>query len=266
MIPVQITTLVRRYLAARRLGLSFHRASTFKLPSRLHLQSGEWLQLQLPEDGGSRTAFIDLLLDDCYGLRRLPRKMLTVADIGCHAGLFSIAARLQWHEAAIHAYDPNPAMQPYWAKHAEQAGFKGRLEAVGLKAGTVSLLTHADSVQTRTECSESGIAQISFREVLERLGGSADLVKLDCEGAEWDILKDHESWQKVKYLTMEFHLWAGYTFSELRQVIKNLGFTITYQEMAGADFGLLQARRWFHTAPSRLASYVSVAVKAGSIQ
>jgi len=244
MITVRLTTLVRRYLAARRLGLSFHRASTFKLPRRLRLQSGEWLQLKLPEDGGSRTAFIDLLLDDCYGLRRLPRKMRTVADIGCHAGLFSIAARLQWHEAAIHAYDPNPAMQRYWAKHAEQAGFKGHLEAVGLKAGTVSLLTHADSVQTRTQGSVSGeISQISFCEVIERLGGSVDLVKLDCEGAEWEILKDHESWQKVKYLTLEFHLWAGYTLNELGQAVEGLGFNITHKEMSGADFGLLQAAR-----------------------
>ncbi|MFC5455678.1 FkbM family methyltransferase [Prosthecobacter fluviatilis] len=240
----RITTLIRRFFSARQLGVTFHRASTFKLPSRLRLQSGKWLQLELPEDEGSRTAFIDLLLDDCYGLRRLPRKMLTVADIGCHAGLFSIAARLQWHEAMIHAYDPNPAMQPYWAKHSEQVGFRGHLEAVGLKAETVSLLTHPDSVQTRIESSESGgIAQISFREVIERLGGGADLVKLDCEGAEWDILKDHESWKKVNYLTMEFHLWAGYTFKELSQAVENLGFTITYQEMAGADFGLLQARR-----------------------
>lgn len=244
MIPARITTLVRRFLAARRLGLSFHRASSFQMPNRLKLPTGKWLPLKVPEDGGSRTAFIDLLLDDCYGLKSLPDDIRTVADIGCHAGIFSIAARLRWPNAVIHAYDPNPAMQSYWARHAEHATFAGHMEAVGLKSGAVSLVTQADSVQTRTEPSESGdTPQISFQQVLGRLGGHADLVKLDCEGAEWDILKDHETWQQVNYLTMEFHLWAGYTLGELKKVINSLGFTITHQEMAGADFGLLQARR-----------------------
>ena len=241
----RIVTLVKRILAARQLGLTFRRASSFQLPNRLKLPSGRWLQLKLPEDLGTHTAFIDLLLDDCYKLSEVPSSIRTVVDIGCHAGLFSIAARIRWPDSVIHSYDPNPDMRPYWTGHAEQTGFQGHQEAVGLSAGTVSLLPNADSVLTRTEHSEVGIPQIPFRTVLDRLGGRVDLVKLDCEGAEWDIFKDHESWQKVKYLTMEFHLSAGYshTLSELVQVVEDLGFTITCQKMTGADFGLLQAKR-----------------------
>jgi FkbM family methyltransferase len=240
----QILTLFKRRRAARKLGMRFDRAATFELPESIKKSSNQRLLLKLPHDPGTKTAFVDVVLDDCYGLTSLSSSVETVADIGCHAGLFSIAAKIRWPDATIHAYDPNPAMHTFWSHHAEQVGFVGHLEAVGCEAGTVSLINNNDSVQTRTVSSDSGeTSQIAFRQVLERLGGHIDLVKLDCEGAEWDIFKDYESWQKVRFLTMEFHLWAGYTLTQLHDTLRALGFTVTHSQMAGSDFGLLRAQR-----------------------
>ncbi|MCI0746945.1 MAG: FkbM family methyltransferase [Verrucomicrobia subdivision 3 bacterium] len=213
------------------------------LPSEIRIGSNN-LRLHLPEDGGTRTAFIDVLLDDCYHIWDLPDAVQSVADIGCHAGLFAIAARERWSRAIIHAYEPNVALKTCYEQHAAQANFKVYPEAVGLSSGTVALIPDPESVQVRTaEAKNGGIPQVAFREVLARLGGSADVVKLDCEGAEWEILQDDVSWQQVRLLTMEFHLWAGYTLEELKSRVARIGFRIRCCDVTGPDFGLLLAER-----------------------
>lgn len=244
------TLLVRRN-RARRLGFRFRRAAGFTLPSEIRIGSNS-VRLHLPRDGGTRTAFVEVLLDDCYRLRDVPENVRTVADIGSHAGLFSLAARTRWPDAVIHAYEPNSALKECYDRHAAQANFNVYPEAVGLSAGTVRMLTDADSVQVRVvESAEAGIPQVAFGEVLARLGGRADLVKLDCEGGEWKILEDDSSWWRVRFLTMEFHLWAGYSLEQLRSRISSLGFQIRRCELSGKDFGLLLAGRW----DDRLASW-----------
>jgi len=69
---------------------------------------------------------------------------------------------------------------------------------------------------------------------------------MDCEGAEWRILRDEESWKHVRFLTMEFHLWAGYTLEELKSWLEKLGFGIPHIEFTGSDFGLLSAGGQFN--------------------
>jgi len=240
----RVSVLWQRKQRARQLGFRFQRAAGFVLPSEICIGSRH-LHLHLPNDGGTRTALVDVLLDDCYRLRELPDDVRSVVDIGCHAGLFSIGARNRWPKAVIHAYEPNSAVKNCYERHAAQAGFKVYPEAVGLLSGRVSLVPDADSVQVRAaETNNGDIPQVAFREVLARLGEESDLVKMDCEGAEWQILRDDDSWQKVRFLTMEFHLWAGYTLDDLRSRITSLGFRIRHCEMTGKDFGLLLAGRW----------------------
>jgi FkbM family methyltransferase len=239
----RLVTLWKRKQRARRLGFHFGRAAGFVPPSEIQLGTKR-LHLSLPDDGGTRTAFIDVLLDDCYRLREIPDDVQKIVDIGCHVGLFSIAARKRWPQAVIHAYEPNAALKSHWEHHAGQAGFSIYPEAVGIDAGSVALVPNPDSVQVRTVQNGNGtIHQVAFREVLARMGGNVDLVKLDCEGAEWPILQDKTCWENVRFVTMEFHLWAGYTLDELKACISKIGFRVGYLEVTGADFGVLVANR-----------------------
>lgn len=234
--------LVRRFWA-RRLGTSFPRAAGFAVPESI-LLAGTQRNIYLPDDNGSRGAFIDILLDDCYGLRRLPRSVQRVLDIGAHAGLFSLAARNRFPVAEIHVYEPNPQMRPFLSRQADAGRFLVFDQAVGLTNGLVSLKAGGDSVHTQTQQNDNGEIQcVSFASAVARLKGTIDLVKLDCEGAEWEILKDGATWQNVRHLTMEFHLWAGYTLEELKTRVTSLGFHIQRVENCGPDFGLLQAER-----------------------
>ncbi len=117
------------------------------------------------------------------------------------------------------------------------------MEAVGLENGRVSRDFNTDSVQTRSKNDNAGkIPQSSFREALARLGGDVDLVKMDCEGAEWDIFEDRDSWKRVQHLSMEYHLWPDHTHNEVLEVVRHLGFQV--REYKPIDnFGLIIASR-----------------------
>jgi len=239
----RLLILQHRKKTAEHLGFKFHRAADFRLPSEIRMDSRN-LRLNLPDDVGTRAAFIDVLLDDCYRLRKLPGNMARILDIGAHAGLFGLAARFNFPQAQIHAYEPNPQMQPFLSQQAEVAHFSIFGYAVGLAEGRMSLDSSEDSVQTRVHRSEQGEIQcVSFASAVARLNGTVDLVKLDCEGGEWEILKDETTWQNVRNLTMEFHLWAGYTLEELKNRITQLGFKVRFCKLSGKDYGLLLASR-----------------------
>jgi hypothetical protein len=64
---------------------------------------------------------------------------------------------------------------------------------------------------------------------VERLGGSVDLLKLDCEGAEWEIFDDLEPFKAVGMVRMEYHL---------TRPDRSLGWMI--DRLTGAGFRLLR--------------------------
>jgi hypothetical protein len=85
--------LWKRKQRARQLGVHFKRAAGFVLHAKIAFGIKQ-LDLSLPNDGGSRIAFIDVLLDDCYRLEELPDDLQTVVDIGCHAVVLHCRSKL----------------------------------------------------------------------------------------------------------------------------------------------------------------------------
>jgi FkbM family methyltransferase len=200
----------------------------------------------VPDESCQRDAFVEVLLNDSYRLGTLAKSVniKTVIDIGANAGLFGLASRAAFPTATIHAYEPNPALARPLAHNAELAGVAFFLEAVGRTDGYISLdVVPGGSVLSRSRTDPTGsIRQIAFRDALKRIGGHADLVKMDCEGAEWEILEDHESWQKVNFLTMEYHLTAGQGHEAIVSALERIGFAVRSHRPA-TTFGLVLAQR-----------------------
>ncbi|MBD2663367.1 methyltransferase FkbM family [Richelia sinica FACHB-800] len=236
--------LLKRRIRARKLGITFKRCATFQVPDQIIFR-GRIEQVSFPEERGLKSEFIDNLLDDCYQLEKLSQPILKILDIGGHVGLFSLAARNVFPQAIIHAYEPNPSMQKYIKNQIQIAKFEYFMEAVGSKPGKVFLNYDVESSRTRSQFSEKGdIPVVSLYQAITRLGGDVDLLKLDCEGAEWSIFEDKEAWQSVKNLTMEYHLWPDHTEEEIRSVIENLGFKIKSQiPRSDRTIGLIFASR-----------------------
>ena len=80
--------LLRRFLAARRLGFRFLGTTKSKLPSEAKL-GHQIVNLTYPPDSGYLLDIINLWLDDEYGIRQVESEPEVVVDIGGNIGLFT---------------------------------------------------------------------------------------------------------------------------------------------------------------------------------
>jgi FkbM family methyltransferase len=243
----RIRTYLRRRRAAAKFGLVFNRAATFEMPDRVQIGSNS-IALSLPQERGVFVAFMELLLDDCYQLGRLakgPDQIRRVLDIGANVGLFCVAARNAFPSAIIHAYEPNAKLQPYLAQQSSSVDAEVFYEAVGREEGLTRLIVPDayESVHTSSRLDPTGtITQVSLRTAIDRIGGDVDLVKLDCEGAEWDMLEDREVWRKVRFVTMEYHLRDGLEHKAAKVALERCGFEVLHIVEADWWGGLAFAR------------------------
>ncbi len=228
---------------AKELGCYFFRRSSFKMPNSVQFQN-EQVLISFPQgEKGVKYAFLDIFLDDVYNILSL-KNINSVLDIGAHIGFFSLAIHKRFPNAIVHAYEPNPELAPYLNKNLSQTNVTSYNEGIGLSEGKLSLNLAQDSVCTTSHESATGnITQTAFSMAIERLGGHVDLVKMDCEGAEWSFLVDHTAWLKVKQLHMEFHLFEkDHKLDALIKQVESLGFIVAFVRPEGSS-GILYAYR-----------------------
>lgn len=99
-------------------------------------------------------------------------------------------------------------------------------------------------LHTTAKASPQGTTRgTAFRKVLELAGGHIDILKLDCEGGEWELFEDTATWKGVRSVTMEYHLWAkpGSTDKDVRDILERLGFGIVFHNPLSHRFGLITA-------------------------
>jgi FkbM family methyltransferase len=226
----------------------FLRARRFSIPRRVYA-AGKRVELKYPLDQGAQGDFFACFVANNYGLRQRMPRIRTILDIGANVGFFSIAARGRYPHATIHAYEPNPRVIPFLESNTALLGIATFPEAVGSHNGFVSMIDSGASNQARTsETSQSSsaeggsIPQVSLLTAIERMGGSVDLLKLDCEGAEWEMFELTEAWKHIANVRMEYHLFRGETIAQVEESLRGLGFEPIHWEH-DAGFGIVWARR-----------------------
>ena len=159
------------------------------------------------------------LLEDAYGLDAISFQRGDVAiDIGSHVGLVSMYLAKRWPFLEIYAFEPHPAN---WANCAENlllndirnvslsrealSGDRRRLTLhtnAGNSGGASAVFTLPDSQPT------AEVNSVTLRDVFGRVlqpGQRCRLLKIDCEGMEYEILGDCSELDRVDYLAGEFH-------------------------------------------------------------
>jgi FkbM family methyltransferase len=190
--------------------------------------NGRAVPLGARDEAGIRNDFVGVFLDDMYGLELLTQTPSKIVDVGANVGFFSMHARNLFPHARIHAYEPNMQLRSLLDGHGQSVGFDVFYEAVGPEDGMVSLDVRGESNQTRTFVGTTNLVrQVTLQRVLDRMGGSIDLLKMDCEGCEWGLLADETAIQRVRMVTMEYHCWANNsTHLDAINTLKKLGFTV----------------------------------------
>ena len=211
--------------------------------------AGKRISLSFPEAerGCQAWELQEVLYGDCYRLASVDKQARTIVDIGANVGLFALAARRYFARAAIHCYEPNPEVLPHLRSNCAQIGAHIHEAAVGETAGFASLENRGSSLQTTANASTTGTIRIeSFSSVVDGLG-PIDLLKLDCEGAEWEMFRCNEAWQRIRAVVMEYHLSAkpGSTAADVRARLRENGFSnIEVEPNPEGSYGFAWARRF----------------------
>lgn len=229
---------------AKALGARFNRARGFELPEAICI-AGRRTPLVAPSSSGVAGIFLEVLLDDGYGLTRLADKPIArILDIGANIGLFALAARNQFPRAEIHCYEPSSTTFKYLQQNVVGHDIQLFREAVGATAGFVAVDEQENcGITTVRQVDSSETPQVSLQTAVERLGG-CDLAKIDCEGAEWHMFEDRAAWQHIDNVSMEYHLWnSTRQVEDVVSVLEGLGFQVERVSPLHPEWGVVWARR-----------------------
>lgn len=171
-----------------------------------------------------------------------PRQAQAILDIGANVGYFSLFARHCFPEAQVYSYEPVPRnfdlLQQYQQGDAQWHCFQ---QAVSGSPGSLTLhhdasdsfttaaSIHASHGQSDTiEVPATTLPTILATHGLDRV----DLLKLDCEGAEYSILyhTPPELLRRIQRLAIETHLGPGpdQTLTALSQYLEQHAFTLRH--------------------------------------
>jgi FkbM family methyltransferase len=137
-------------------------------------------------------------------------------DIGAHVGAFTLFAAGRATQARIIAVEPEQGNFALLKRNIEMNGFTGRIAAenIGIGSGEDSPLYDA-SGEHRSEpvaLGSSGepllIHTVTLAALLEKYSvARLDLLRLDCEGAEYDALYSlsDDTLRRIRCIAMEYH-------------------------------------------------------------
>ncbi len=171
-----------------------------------------------------------------------------IIDVGANAGLSTGLLADHWKNASVFGIEMNP-------KTAQRARdnlflFGDRVQIITQAVGfperkTIAIFTSASAVDHLKDypwdVGEENIVQVkSLDTVLEEIEVSnqtIDFLKIDIEGAEWEVLHDGGKWpERTKVLVLEGHS-NYYSGQDFIDSVSNLGFE-AHQRENGQIIGL----------------------------
>ena len=176
-----------------------------------------------------------------------------VVDIGANIGMFSLFAAFSG-ATKVYAFEPNQAAYSCMLKNIERNGVQGRIapyrHAVTSRSNEIVIIPKAASPQNRIahECAPDGehesVSTISLDEIVRSEGmPRIDLLKMDCEGCEYDILGGTSSstFSRVGRVILEYHDGRE---GEIEKILRRHGFRLERSAAENDRMGML----WFARA------------------
>jgi FkbM family methyltransferase len=131
-------------------------------------------------------------------------------DIGSHIGSFSIACMLRNIEK-VYAFEANKNSYEIAKYNIEKTGDNGEINhlAVWSESDTELSFTEVEfntGMSKVENCNnENKVKTISLDDILKDIDKEIDILKIDCEGAEYPILYKCKNLNKIKNLAGEYH-------------------------------------------------------------
>jgi FkbM family methyltransferase len=179
---------------------------------------------------------------DVSWFRIEPHIIKTVLDIGAHIGSFTLWAAQRWPNSVIHSYEPDPESFELLTKNVGLLNYEGRMKIFNLalwkndcslqlyrcriETGWTTIMSEIMSAPPPDVLPPIDINARSINTAINNLGGSIDFLKLDCEGAEYEIMYSMptKALSKIKFVAMEYHAYGDPY--KLVEYLRNAGFAV----------------------------------------
>lgn len=213
----------------------------------------------------------DLAVFDAVVVRneyRLPERLppgAVVVDIGVHVGAFSYLA-LSRGAAEVHGFEPEPSNFARAAANLRPFGGRVHLENRAVwrsdaPAGPLHFFASPDAANTAGgtliwETDGPIVESVPFDVVVDAVsrdgGRRIDLLKIDCEGAEFPILLTSRRLERIDRIVGEYHELRttppahvrvpgcdAFALDVLVEALERAGFTVATEHQAAATYGNL---------------------------
>jgi FkbM family methyltransferase len=160
-----------------------------------------------------------------------------IIDCGAHIGVSVLYLKTKYPEAEIIAFEPDNINFDILSKNVASSNFSKitlRKEAVWIETTELSFTNDGNMSSKIATVSESGnqslTKAIRLKDLLNR---NIDFLKLDIEGAEYQIIEDiQDELKNVNYLFIEYHgsFRQNEELNRLLQIVSNAGFRYYIKE------------------------------------
>lgn len=231
---VQMTRWCRRWPVALAAICS---SRVLGVPSTLVVETRGGSKIACPNTPWARAPMWEIFGADCYRLSWLldpPCSPLRVLDVGAHIGCFALAVRELRPDGVVHCYEPAPSAAGWLARNAAFGDSSITIHSQGVAGAAGEMLIADDGrasccnamVGTYGDTSSErkrvvAVAVVGLADVL-RAEGPFHVVKLDCEGSEYDAILSTEAadWAGTYKVVVEYHPVGGHGWGTL---VKALG-------------------------------------------
>lgn len=258
----RIRESIRALHLMRRAGVTLSSIALFplrrRLPrgcTRLDFQNG--LCIVAPREDRLFSLLNEIWLKECYDRYAHANAGDTIIDVGAHVGIFTIRAAQKWPRASVIAVEPSTRSFAFLCQNVSRNNLSNVTPLQAACAGnsgrtTLYLKPGHDQANTLYRPSadwrpQADVELLSLDDLFSRCRiQSCALLKLDCEGAEYDTLfqAGDETLARVRQIAMEYHVGPrGEGPEHLVTFLTHRGFKVDPPEPMVHCQGYLRASR-----------------------
>jgi FkbM family methyltransferase len=198
---------------------------------RFETRLGPSLETQV----GNASPIVEIFRDCAYDVPMDWRGIRHVVDVGGHVGAFTAWVAARAREAQIVTFEPEQGNFDDLRMNIQRNGLSNRVTLVNAAVGAVDGKRdlHVFPQRDASSFAEGGLGQVVEvdcidlgRYLLEHFSEPIDVLKLDCEGAEWEIFRslNAERLRQVRHVLVECHVQEEREINVMMQLLLDRAF------------------------------------------
>jgi FkbM family methyltransferase len=247
----------RRYPIVIALGLLWKHLPLPATEKMVETRSGTRLIVPLVRDAGALHAALEVFAFNAYANEWTLEKEPLVVDIGGNIGAFPLWLAESYPDVHGVCFEPDPDAFSFLKRnlalnrivrveprHAAVSGRSGKGVLFREVPGSGVSSLHSE-VEERAYRDSVPIDVMGFDDLIEEIDGEISLLKLDCEGSEYEIVHGSrpDSWRRIRRVVIEYHPVHGRSSSALEVRFGELGFQVVKRDVLTASAGILSLSR-----------------------